>query len=457
MCELNNIEKKVLKEITPNNKDVSNLNIVIKNLKKIINNEIKSNKIPAKIELVGSTAKNTYLKNNLDIDIFLLFPKSYPKIKFEKQILNIGRKILKNPEESYAEHPYIRGNYEKYKVEIVPCYKIENASQKLSAVDRTPLHTKYIKKNLSNSQRKEVRIFKQFLIGIGCYGAEADVEGFSGYLCEILILKFGNFRNLIKNASHWDYGEKFSLRNDDLNKYKFKTPLIFIDPVDNERNVSSALSKSQFKLFILACKNYLINPNIHFFFPNKIEPWNLKKIKSKIRNQEAKFIGIILPKPNIIKENLYPQIRKAVKSIIISSKRYGFKIYDVLYYLDEIDEKIFIIIKLDKKPISVSFIHNGPPLSHKENVDDFVRKWKNNSRIIKEPFIKENRIFVELKRDFVNIEDFLRYNILNLSLGKHLDKIDIKKINIVNIDKLIVRNLSCFWTEYLDGKMSWER
>ena len=97
---------------------------------------------------------------------------------------------MDNSEESYAEHPYIRGYYKNYKIEIVPCYKIEKASQKLSAVDRTPLHTQFIKENLKENQKKEVRLLKQFLIGIDWYGAEADVEGFSGYLCEILILTF---------------------------------------------------------------------------------------------------------------------------------------------------------------------------------------------------------------------------------------------------------------------------
>ena len=107
-------------------------------------------------------------------------------------------------------NPYIRGIYQDHKIEIVPCYKIENATQKLSAVDRTPLHTSYIKKHLKESQKNDVRLFKQFLKGINCYGAEAEIEGFSGYLCEILILKYGSFRNIISNAKDWKKGTKIS-------------------------------------------------------------------------------------------------------------------------------------------------------------------------------------------------------------------------------------------------------
>ena len=372
MDKIETINKEVIEIITPNKSENDALNKTIKKLKILINKEIKIMKIPATIGLVGSTAKNTYIQDNLDIDIFLLFPTYYSKNEFSNNTIRIGNKILMNSEESYAEHPYIRGYYNKYKVEIVPCYKIENASQKLSSVDRTPLHTKYIKKNLKEFQKKEVRLLKQFLIGIGCYGAEADVEGFSGYLCEILILKFTSFINLVKKVSSWKHGEKFSL--DKKNIPVFKTPLIFIDPVDYKRNVASALSNKKFELFIFACKKYLDNPSVKFFFPNKINPWPIEKIKSEIEKQDALFIGILLPKPNIIIENLYPQIRKAAKSISTSSEKYGFKILDVSYHIDKKNNLIIIILKLDKKLLKFEYKHIGPPL--------MGRKSKNNKKTI---------------------------------------------------------------------------
>ncbi len=455
MNKIEKIEKIVIKKIKPTKEEKNNINKIIIELKKLINEEIRISKSPANIELVGSTAKDTYLYKNLDIDIFLLFPPSYSKIKFSKETIYIGKKILNNPEESYAEHPYIRGSYKNYKVEIVPCYEIKNVAQKISAVDRTPLHTKYIKENLKEKQKNDVRLLKQFLIGIGCYGAEADVEGFSGYLCEILILKFKSFNELIKKASYWKYGEKFAL--DDMPIQSFNTPLTFIDPVDYERNVASALSNQKFKLFILACKKYLENPTLKFFFPNRINPWTLKKIKLEIKKQDIFLIGIILPKPNIINENLYPQIRKAVKSISQTSKRYGFKILDTSYYVEEINKNIIIILKLNKKTISRKYEHIGPPIKNTKNVKKFIEKWKENPKTIKKPYQKKDRIYVEIKRDYINIKDFLMNNIDDIGLGKHLDKINKKNISIIDYEKIITENLRIFWTDYLDGKMSWER
>ncbi len=124
-----------------------------------------------------------------------------------------------------------------------------------------------MKKHLKESQKKEVRLFKQFLKGIGCYGAEAEIEGFSGYLCEIMIIKYKTFQQLIENVQHWHYGETLTLKEEGLPH--FETPLTFIDPVDSERNVASALSKDKFELFIKACKEYHKETASHLLLPQR--------------------------------------------------------------------------------------------------------------------------------------------------------------------------------------------
>jgi len=200
---MNIIEKQVLQKITPTHEYREQIKKTVEEIKIILNDEIKRRKLPLNVELVGSIAKDTYLMKNMDIDFFLCFPTNYSKEEIAKHALSIGNTFLKNTEESYAEHPYLRGYYKEFFTEIVPCYKIENAKQKLSAVDRTPLHTKYVKEHISEKQKQEVRLFKQFLKGINCYGAEAQIQGFSGYLCEIIVLNYKSFENTIKNASTW--------------------------------------------------------------------------------------------------------------------------------------------------------------------------------------------------------------------------------------------------------------
>ena len=449
---MDEIEKKVLEKITPTNKYKKNIDKIVLEITKKLETEIKKRKLPAAIELVGSISKDTYLKDDLDIDFFIKFPTKYSKEEMGKNALSIGKAILNNTEQSYAEHPYIRGYYKKIKVEVVPCYEIEKASQKLSAVDRTPLHTKYIKGNLSDSQKPQVLLFKQFLKGIGCYGAEAEIEGFSGYLSEILILKYGSFKKLIENAQKWKIGEKLSLTKGDFQS--FETPLTFIDPVDKSRNVSSAVSKEKFDLFIKACKEYVKKPSIKFFFPKKVKPWPLETIKKEIKKQKSQYVGLKFKKPSIIAENLYPQVRKAIKSIKDMCIRYDFTIFDTKFY---IDSEVYIIIKTKIEPLSDTMRHAGPPNRLKENIDDFIKKWSNDPRLIKEPYEKNGRYFVEIKREYTDIKDLLKNKIKTLSLGKNIDQIFKDKYMVLNINDLINKDLRIFWTEYLENKMPWER
>ncbi len=453
MNSTRDVEKKVLQKITPTPVDKKRIQTTIKDLKKIVQKELTKNKLPAKIELVGSTAKDTYLKTNLDIDMFILFPTSFQKNEIGKHAINIGRKILKKTEECYAEHPYIRGYYNNTKTEIVPSYQIEKPSQKLSAVDRTPLHTKYVIKNLKQTQKQEVRLLKQFLRGIGCYGAEAEIEGFSGYLCEILIIKYKTFDKLVLNAKNWKTKHKITLTK--AKHPTFDTPLTFIDPVDNNRNVASAVSKEKYDLFIKACKEYSKKPRITFFFPEKTKPWTLKKIKEQIKKQNHRYIGITLTKPDVIPENLYPQIRKATRSIRESCERNNFKIYKTAFHLE--NKKILIIIETEKQPLPKTMIHVGPPVELKENAEDFIKKWENNKRIVKKPYKKNGKFYVEIKREYIQLNKYLGDKVKNLSLGKHLEISKQKGYMIVEQDKLLTEALRIFWTEYLDNKKPWDR
>jgi tRNA nucleotidyltransferase (CCA-adding enzyme) len=445
------IETVVLKKITPTKKQRKEIEHAIDALQKQVSKEINKTGLPITIELVGSTAKDTYIRTAVDIDLFLVFPTTTSREQLQRNGLAIGRAILTNQEECFAEHPYVRGMYHGHKTEIVPCYKIESASQKLSAVDRTPLHTDYVRKHLKEAQKKDVRLFKQFLRGIGCYGAEAEIEGFSGYLCEILIIKFKTFQRLITAAQHWRPGEVLTLTKTPIPR--FETPLIFIDPVDSERNVASALSNDKFDLFRAACKAYAKQPRLTFFFPKALSPWPLEKIKKEIGNKE--YVGVRLPKPDIIPENLYPQVRKAVRSITELCTHYGFQILDTHFYIDK--KEVYILLHPQSMLLPKTVVHPGPPITLKKNIDEFLEKWKDSPRVRKEPYEKNNRIYIDIERDYTDIHDLLQRQVKELSLGKHIDHLARTKYSVVDQKDLVTNKFRLFWTTVLDSKMSWER
>lgn len=445
------IENVVLKKTTPTQKEKKQIERTIESLKEKVYKEIAKTKIPIRVELVGSIAKDTYIRNSVDIDLFLLFPATVSRETLQQKGLRIGRAILENQEECFAEHPYIRGMFKEYKTELVPCYKIEHASQKLSAVDRTPLHTRYIKKHLKESQKKEVRLFKQFLKGTGCYGAEAEIEGFSGYLCEIMILKYRTFQQLIQHARQWHQGEKLALQPGPIPD--FTSPLTFIDPVDSGRNVASALSEEKFNLLVKACKDYQKQPRLTFFFPNKIKPWTIDKIKKELDTTE--IIGVKFPKPDIIAENLYPQVRKALRAIRNLCEQHGFTIVNATFTVDK--KNVYIIFVPLSKTVFKTILHEGPPVGLKKNADEFIKKWRDNPRARKKPYEENKRLYVEIEREYTDIRHLLENQVRRLSLGRNIDSIVLKKLIVVEKNELLKDNLRMFWTSFLDPRMTWER
>lgn len=449
------IEKQVLERITPSPLDREKLKETITTLSKRVQEELKKQDIPVTIELVGSTAKDTYLKNNLDIDLFFVFPVTTPEKMIATITLSIGRNILTETEECYAEHPYIRGNFLNYKVELVPSYQITDASEKISAVDRTPFHTRYIKNHLKEKQKQDVRLLKQFLKGINCYGAEAEIQGFSGYLCELLILKFNSFQKLLSLAQYWKKQTKLSLTNHPI--ASFLDPLIFIDPVDPERNVAAAVSPHSFQRFITACKSYLSQPKKTFFFPRPLTPWTLQKIKDYLDSQPASYVGIRFNKPHIINENLYPQLRKACKAIETASMNEGFNIHDSCFHIDITNDIIYLIIKTDDQPLSETYTHMGPPIKLQKNTKEFIEKWTKHPSAIPPPFQKNERMYVTVRRSYRYLSDYLKKNLLNFSLGRHIDATLSQQYTVLHQVDLIRPELSLFWTAYLDEKKPWDR
>ncbi|RLF46350.1 MAG: CCA tRNA nucleotidyltransferase [Thermoplasmata archaeon] len=450
----NSIEQEIIRKVTPSFRERKAINETVVELIKRVQNYCSKKGIEATPLLVGSVAKDTYLRDSVDIDIFVLFPKSTPRDLLEKQGLSIGRAILIEREEKYAEHPYVRGKFNGFDAEIVPCYRIKNINEKISAVDRTPFHTEFVKKNLPIWKRNQVRLLKQFLKGIGCYGAEAEVEGFSGYLCELLIIKYGSFRRLLKNAKNWEIG-KTVIKIRDRQSQEFSDPLVVIDPVDPNRNVASALSKEKLSLFIRACRDYLQEPKMTFFFPNEIKPLSPSEIKKQL--SKSNFVGIKIPKPDIISDNLYPQIRKSLKRIVECCKREGFEILDFRFVVKQ--DNIYLILKLKDVLLSETSLHRGPPDREREHVKSFREKWDKRRDVVKGPYLKDGRWYVEVRRKYREPMVFLEDKLPTMSLGKSIQsEIAEKGFDIILSDNLFDNeDLREFWTEYLDERMPWER
>ena len=97
-------------------------------------------------------------------------------------------------------------------------------------------------------------------------GANSAIGGFSGYLVEILCIKYGGFLNLVKEMSQW----RPPVLINKIDKAP-DSPIMICDPVDDKRNVAAGVTLKGLGTAILASKSFLDRPSMNFFFPEHKE------------------------------------------------------------------------------------------------------------------------------------------------------------------------------------------
>ncbi len=393
-----------------------NLNLVLKNIKPSKKEERKMDNFIEKLMetarklskdvkpiICGSVEKDTWLAKKYELDIFLLFSPNVSRKQLEEKGLTLAKNIIKKLKGKYeiafAEHPYLRGWVGKFQIDIVPCYKIKHPENIKSAVDRTPHHVKFVKKNLKNPD--EVRLLKQFCIANECYGADVKTLGFSGYLCELLIIKYGSFMDLVKNAFKWRAGHVITFNNlskEEASK-KFKTSLIVIDPVDKNRNVGAAVSVEKFYIFVKACKDFIENPKKEFFFKKPLKPYSIAEISKRIKNRGTRLYLIVFKKPKVVDDILYPQMKRFSKIMGKMLTQNGFGVLRNDFYCNK---KCVLVLEMKEWRIPKVSKNIGPDVFSK-HAEEFLKHYKKEKI-----FIEGKNWVVELEKDFTEVSQFLK-------------------------------------------------
>lgn len=383
------LEEEVLGKLMPNAGTVRRLDEAVGQLRRLTEGSISRSGLDLSTMLVGSVAKGTYV-GEPDIDLFVLFPESVERKELERVGLKIGQDVL-GGETRYAEHPYTHGKIGGFEVDLVPCYALPDASRIRSAVDRTPFHTRFVLSSLDDVKRGQVLLLKQFMKGIGVYGAEAKVQGFSGYLTELLIIKYGDLLNVLRAASGWRPGTVMDM--DAEKRSGGHAPLTFWDPVDPKRNVSSALSLDQFCLFVHASREYLRSPSERFFFPRTRPLMDLETIEATFRGRGTSPFVVALDRPDLVDDNLYPQVQRSMLGLRKLLEMNDFQVLDMRC---SVRKDIRIVYELVSAELPPSRLHQGPPACT-ENADEFVSKWRRAG--LGQPFLVDGKWMVYAKRE----------------------------------------------------------
>ncbi len=338
----------------------------------------RKQKLDFEIFLGGSLAKGTDIRGS-DADIFMLFPGDFDALEVLRRLRNefpAGR-------EEYSDHPYLTLPQKDFSIDIVPGYKAASGGELRTAVDRTPFHVRFVQEEFTDEMKDEVRILKQFLKGIGSYGAESSVQGFSGYAAELLVYRFKNFEGVISKARDW----KIPCALDEGPKEFKGASLVMIDPVDSERNVSANVSQENLATFILASRLFSWDRWREFMFP-----------KSREHSLPEDAVVVYFPCRKCNDQVLIPNLRRISTVLKAELEILGFR---VVYSSVFVEDGGYIVILPESGTLGETSLHVGPPVTS-PNVSSFLEKWKDGTKF-GGPFIVGDRICVlrgREERDF---------------------------------------------------------
>jgi tRNA nucleotidyltransferase (CCA-adding enzyme) len=440
--DISKIIDQALEIVVPSEEEVEKAKSAELELRKRLDDILK-NYPQLEYRFLGSYARNTWLKGNLEIDVFILFPEETPLEKLERIGLEIGKAVVDEYELRYAAHPYVHGVVKGVEVDVVPCYKLKSAEKIKSAVDRTPFHHDWLKDRIKGKEN-DVRLLKQFLKAGGIYGAEYKVRGFSGYLCELLVVFYGSFLDVIRNAVKWTRDTVIDVPNGKVYR-KRGVSFFVVDPVDPKRNVAANLSLDNLAKFVQRCRDFLENPSIEFFKLKEFVP-NDDLLKAEISSRGTSLITVVFERPDVVEDNLYPQLEKACKRIEKFLKDNDFMPLRSGYTADE--NHCYLIFETQVNELSRIYRHMGPIFEDEENVKRFLSK---NPRT----FIENGRFWAFRERKFVKPEEAVEwilkkeYKAMGKNVGEVLKEKGFEILKGLDVLKVNSKELKKFLGEFL--------
>ena len=290
---------------------------------------------------------------------------------------------------------------------------------------------------LTGLMKDDIRILKSFLEINGMYGAEIAKQGFSGYVCEVLVYYLGSFENVLKKIAN--------LQNNEMigeSPRKFESSIVIIDPIDRNRNLGAAISIKNVTNFILISRNFLKKNSISYF---------KEKSKRKISKELEKNILVINFKYKKRSDDIiYGQIKRATSSIESQMNKEGFNVLrnDAIAYEEN---KASLLFLLESTSISKNEIRTGPEVFSSEFSRKFISANYKKSKLMWTN--KDGKLQSLQTRRYENAKSFLNDLIKNhigesgipkglraefktgfkITSGKDKQNTSVKKLSLIHI------------------------
>jgi tRNA nucleotidyltransferase (CCA-adding enzyme) len=464
---------KVKKTIVPTSEEQRQVRARAEEIRRSVEEECKKAGLTAEVRLDGSVAKDTWIRDYVDADIFMRVSPDLTKKQLQDVCLPIARRALRPHRivERFAEHPYIESTVEfpkgSLRVNVVPCYRVERGKW-LSATDRTPYHTEYVRSHLSEQQRDEVRLLKAFMRGIGSYGADIKTGGFSGMICETLIIARENFQKVLEEFARWKEGQfidvekYYASRGDEIHRI-FIDPLVVIDPVDKGRNLGAAVRTAQLWNFTAASRSFLDKSSASFFTERKIRPITKMEFRRAIARRGSSILCIKMNRIDAVVDIVWSQLFRTQRALVNLLENNDFEVIRSSAWTDESSLSV-LLFELASRELSSSKRHRGPPVSRLLESSSFLSKHLSDRNTVSGPWIEDDRWYVEKKRTVVSAHALLAPVLgsggSNVGIAPLVIRTARKSAKILEEDKIeallsVNREFARFLRVFLAGRPVW--
>lgn len=413
------LETAVLHRVTPSKEEEAGMQGRVARLEAACRTALEAEGMAGTPTVQGSVAKGTWLSGAADLDCFLLMDPDLPEERLKTVAEAVGPRVLDDARKKYAQHPYLIGTFEDLQVDLVPAYRVPDAGHRMSAVDRTPFHTAWVREHLDEAARGQVRLLKRWCKGVGIYGAETAVGGFSGYLLEVLMHHHGGFAEVLGWFAAGSEPRRIAPGGrDDVDDDV--SPLVVVDPVDATRNCAAAVQADILARAQEAAQAYQRAPGERFFFPVPPAPTDAARLHDALATQDATWLGLTLTPRTDRLDIVLPQFQKAGRTLAQGMERAGFPVRraQVLPFDDE--AQVGLQWVLDGAPLPEATTHTGPPADATPHADTFRKKWQGHPDAVGDVTTVDGRLQITVAVPHRTPHEWLRAHLDRLATGKHV-------------------------------------
>jgi tRNA nucleotidyltransferase (CCA-adding enzyme) len=390
------IFSRILSEIRPSIQENKLLDEVSGSIIKILSKNAAELGVNVQAVLGGSASRGTNMKGSHDLDFFIRFGSEKDINDYYKPLI---AKSFGNFKIVHGTREYFSGIFSGFKVEFVPSIKYDSPNKAINSADISFFHINYLKKHFQKNPglRDDVLLLKQFLKANDVYGAESARCGFSGYVCELMIIYFKGFYNMLKYFESSqpkiviDIEKHYKSDEEAIkifNKNKIAGPLIVVDPLLSQRNAASCVSLESFSQFLFKARLFLRNNDPKLF---NIRGLKLELVKERSARRATKLIFFKLKQSDDF-DILKAKALRKLNQIESSLKKEGYGIYTF-----GVTDDSYAYFEMESIKVSRAKKHLGPLVwCEPDNFSEFVQKW--NSKGLSKPYVFGSRLAVDVLR-----------------------------------------------------------